>query len=257
MPLISLITDLGNDDYYAALIKAKILNVMPTANIIDVTHSIKSFDITQAAYILGNTYGSFPKGTIHMVVVNCFMDSKANFILVSKDGHYFLGPNNGVFSLIFPDLKHTEIREIKTKGPQLLDLCEAYSEAIKQINEDPQLESFQTNSFEFERRISVRAVVSDRHIRGTVIHIDHFENVVINVPKDLFENVRKGRNFQVYFDPKNPIRKISSSYSDVGIGEALCLFNSAGFLEIAVNMGKASSLLSLRKDETIQIDFFD
>lgn len=257
MSLISLTTDFGDVDNYAALLKARIYTHVPDARIVDISHHVQAFDITEAAYILENSYDKFPPGTIHVVVVNWFMDQLESFIVFEWKEHYFIGPNNGLFSLMFTELKAKEIRRVNFKNGNLLDLLECYAKGIAKLKLDPSLESFEPLEREYETRFSIQPVISSKHIRGTVIHIDHFENVIINVRKDQFENVRKGRNFLVYFDPKNPITEMSNSYSDKGVGDVLCLFNSANYLEIAVNMGKASSLLSLKKDETVQIDFLD
>jgi S-adenosylmethionine hydrolase len=78
---------------------------------------------------------------------------------------------------------------------------------------------------------------------------------MVNIKKDLFDKLRKGRNFSIFFKRFDPIKRISEHYHDVPIGDTLCLFNSSGYLEIAINMGKASSLLGLKIDESIQIDF--
>ena len=97
--------------------------------------------------------------------------------------------------------------------------------------------------------------MSTAQIRGSVIYVDHYENVIVNVQKELFERVRNGRHFQLFFKRHDPITQLSRQYHDVSIGETLCLFNDAGYLTIAINMGKAASLLGLKLDDMVQIDF--
>jgi S-adenosylmethionine hydrolase len=255
MPLISLTTDFGAEDFYVALLKARILDHVEDAVFIDVSHRIQAFDINEAAYVLGNVYDKFPKGTIHLVIVNWFMDQKDSFLLFRWKEHYFLGPNNGLFSLMFPGLKHEQIFELPVDSHEEIGLQNAFARCIRNILDDQELVGFGSLKDQYQERISIQPVISESHIRGTVIHIDHFENVIINVRKSQFEKVRKGRNFYLYYDPKHPLTEVSQSYSDVGVGDVLCLFNSAGFLELSINMGKASSMLGLKKDDTIQIDF--
>ena len=108
---------------------------------------------------------------------------------------------------------------------------------------------------EVERRIALQPVISTAQIRGSVIYIDHYENVIVNVQEELFERVRNGRDFQLFFKRHDPIVCMSNHYHDVNIGETLCLFNEAGYLTIAINMGKAASLLGLKLDDMVQIDF--
>jgi S-adenosylmethionine hydrolase len=255
MPTISLTTDFGGEDFYTAILKARILDKVQDAIFIDVSHKVQAFDITEAAYILGNVYDKFPKGTVHVVVVNWFMGQDESFISFEKDGHYFLGPNNGLFTLMFPELNEREVYQMPLNMESEVALQDAFANCIAEIMTNAGLQNLKPLSGTFQQRISIQPVISETYIRGTVIHIDHFENVIINVRKKQFEHVRKNRNFYLYYDPKHPITQISKSYSDVGIGDVLCLFNSAGYLELSVNMGKAASLLGLRKEDTIQIDF--
>lgn len=255
MPLISLTTDFGEDDFYVAILKARILNTVENAIFIDVSHKIEAFNINEAAYVLGNVYDKFPIGTVHIAVVNWFMDQEESFIVFKRNGYYFMGPNNGLFSVMFPELTKDQVFNLPVSDTSNLALQNAFAYGIEKIIQKGELEGFSALEGEFQVRISIQPVISESLIRGTVIHIDHFENVIINVRKEQFEKVRKNRNFYLHYDPKHPITRISKSYTDVEIGDVLCLFNSAGYLELAVNMGKAASLINLKKEDTIQIDF--
>ena len=108
----------------------------------------------------------------------------------------------------------------------------------------------------FSRKLVIQPVITSNQIRATIIHIDHFENAVVNLRKDMFERVRNERNFALYYKQNDPITFLSKDYGDVAIGDALAFFNSAGYLEIAINMDKASSMLNLFKNEMIQINFY-
>ena len=109
----------------------------------------------------------------------------------------------------------------------------------------------------FNKKLVIQPVVTSSQIRATVIHIDHFENVVVNLKKDLFDKVRNKRRFELFYKPHDPITFLSKDYGDVSIGDPLAYFNSAGYLEIAINMDKASSMLNLMKGEMIQINFYE
>ncbi|MFM8373329.1 MAG: SAM hydroxide adenosyltransferase, partial [Bacteroidota bacterium] len=104
-------------------------------------------------------------------------------------------------------------------------------------------------------RISLQPVILSDRIRGTVIHIDHFDNVVVNIRRELFDEIVQGRPFSLYFKRNDPITALSGNYCDVAVGEQLCLFNTAGFLEIAINMGRAATLLGLKSDDTVEVVF--
>ena len=104
MPIVTFTSDFGLNDYYVALIKGAMLCENPNLNIVDITHNINNYDIVQAAFILKNSYESFPKGTIHILSVNSFHDRKRKFLAIRHNEHYFVGPDNGIFSLLFDEI---------------------------------------------------------------------------------------------------------------------------------------------------------
>ena len=114
MQIVSLTTDYGSKDYYVAELKASLLNAKNDFTFIDISHDIDRFDIVQAAFYLNNTISSFAPGTIHIVAVNCINKRKSEYICFEKDGHYFIGPNNGVFSLVF---NHIDEKQVFTNTP--------------------------------------------------------------------------------------------------------------------------------------------
>ena len=256
MPVISLISDFGLKDHYVAVLKACILRKKPDATLVDITHQISPFDIIEGAFILKNCWNQFPLGTVHIAAINLFFGERNEFIAFERNGHYFIGPNNGIFTLLFSDLIEGEVVQVPYDSEEEYPLQNALGKAASKLLEFNELDMVGTSLHKLERRISVQPVINDSQIRATVIHIDQYGNVMVNVSKALFERVRKDRKFGIYFKPNDPIRKISQEYSDSPIGDVLCFFNAGGYLEIAINKARASTLLGLKKDETIQIDFY-
>lgn len=256
MSIVTLISDFGQTDHYAAVLKACLLRRNEDIKIIDITHNIVPFNIVQASFILKNSWKQFPSGTVHIVAVNLFFAERNEFIAFERDGHYFVGPNNGVFTLLFGDLVEGETVQVPYDPEDEFPLQNALSHAAVKLFEYQDLDMVGTSLLRLERRISVQPFINDTQIRATVIHIDNYENIIVNLERELFEKIRKDRDFGIYFKPNDPITEISSEYSDVPIGEVLCFFNASGFLEIAINKGMAATLLGLKKDETIQIDFY-
>lgn len=252
MALVTFTSDLGLQDYYSAVIKGAILSRNPALNIVDISHNIKPFDIVQGAYILKNAYGSFPKGTIHLVSVNSHYDNRRCYLAARYDDHYFIGPDNGIFSLIF-ESGADKVYELDGT-PELLSQ-DAIANAIQHIAGGMPFNEIGMLVDEIEERMTFQPITTSDMIKGSVIHIDHYENVVVNISETLFQQIRKKRKAKIYFKRFNPINKISYSYADVPVGEPLCLFNTAGFLEIAVNTGKASSLLGLNLEDGVNIEF--
>lgn len=252
MQIVTLTTDFGLDDYFVAQLKGALLSQSPTLHIIDVSHNVKPYDIVQGAFVLKNTYPSFPANTIHVITVNNSAEGMS-LICFKQAEQFFIGPDNGIFTLIFTELP--EVWRIGIDGEQPQTLQQSISDSIHRLATGAQMHEFAVPAGEIVQRIAIQPVLSHSQIRGSVIYIDHYENVVINIPKDLFEKVRNGRRFALFFKRNDPITMVSGHYTHVEVGETLCLFNSAGFLEIAVSMGKASSLLGLKLDDMVQVDF--
>ncbi|MEM9885178.1 MAG: SAM-dependent chlorinase/fluorinase [Bacteroidota bacterium] len=253
-PIITLTTDYGIQDYYVALLKASLLRQLPKAQIIDISHHIPPHDIVKAAYILKNSYQSFPKNSIHLVCVNNRPHEERSLLLTKKRGQYFIVPDNGLLSLLFEEVEE-DVYAIPKITEQDKPLRNLYATATRYISEGGALKGIGQRIEEIEQRITLKPVITASQIRGSVIHIDHYENVVVNISKSLFDEVGHGRSFELFFKRHDPISKISQHYNEVGVGEVLCLFNETQQLEIAISMGKAASLLGLHIDDTIQIDF--
>jgi len=240
MTIVTLTTDLGN----------------PALNIVDISHKIEPYNIVQASFVLANAYKNFPKGTIHMINVDNFYTEKKQFVALEKDGHYFVGPDNGLFSLIFHSMPEKQYA-IACKNEGTFPLGEIFAKALTHLLSEKPFSKIGKKIESPTQRITLQPVVNQSQIRGSVIHVDNYDNVILNIKKDLFEQVKNGRDFSLFFKRYDPIQTLSTHYNDVAVGDTLCLFNSADYLEIAINMGPAASMLGLKVDDTIQIDFHE
>lgn len=252
MQIVTLTTDFGLDDYYVALLKGALLRQSPSLQLIDVSHNVKPYDIVQGAFVLKNTYASFPSGTIHIITVNNSAEGMS-LICLKHEGQFFIGPDNGIFSLVFAKMPDAYRLDSDKESP--FPIQKTLANTVQHLVAGQPLHEIGFPAGETVQRIALQPVLSHSQIRGSVIYVDHYENVTINIPKELFEKVRNGRQFALFFKRNDPITRLSRHYTDVPVGETLCLFNFAGFLEIAVSMGKASSLLGLKLDDMVQVDF--
>jgi len=254
MRAVTLISDFGIKDQYTALLKGAILRHHNALHFVDVSHQVDTHDIRQAAYFLKAIYRQFPVGTIHVVAVNNYYKHDYEMICFEHKEQFYIGPNNGIFSLAFDNLDETAIYKIFL-DEENLSLFDLIAHGVNLICKGLSVTEVGPPLNYYEKKIDVQPVTTDNEIRATITHIDKYENVVLNVHREFFEYFRKNRPIEIYFKYSNPVTEISRNYSEVPIGEVVCLFNSANFLEISINMGKAASQLDLQKDETVQIKF--
>lgn len=256
MAIVSLTTDFGIKDHYVAILKASILSRYQEVTFVDISHAVDSHDIVQGAFYLSNSYKHFPENAIHVAAVYNYYQSDFRLLVFKKEGQYFIGPDNGIFSLMFEDFTSTQVHEVNMQSlPPDQSLHQILAHVVACISHGLGLEEIGPAAENLKRKMGIQPVVTKNQIRATIIHIDHFENVVINLSQEQFEKVRQGREFEMYYKQHDPITMISKSYGSVDIGDVLCIFNSSGYLEISLNMGKASSMLGLHKNETVQINF--
>ncbi len=254
MAIVTFTTDFGSRDYYAGQFKGTLLSHCPDLTIVDISHHVTPFNIVEAAFTFKNAWQSFPEGSIHLLHVYNREDDHREMLYLHHRGHHFIGPNNGLFSLIFEEvLQPVQLLEDEKELPfqSRFAVAKAVQHIVNQIPPDKWSRPCTT----LEQRINLRPVIYPSRIVGFVIHLDIYENAITNISRELFQQVGQGRPFSLIFKGHRPVREISHYYQDVPVGEIVCLFNAAGLLEIAVNMGKAHSLFSLGLDDPVQIDF--
>ncbi len=255
MPVLTLTTDLGTRDYYVGAVKGGLLESCAEATLVDISHHVEPYNIVEAAYILRHAYPEFPQNTIHIISVNTLDSKDTRHVIIHYDHQYFIGPDNGIFSLLFDDYPK-EIYELSHNlSASSFPAKDLYVAIAGNLCNGQPPESMGKAVNTIQERTMLQPVVQESFIRGTVIFVDGYENVISNISKTLFDQVRDGRNFALLFKRYDTLQELSEHYYDVPVGEMLCLFNSASNLEIAINKGKASSLLGLQIGDTVQIDF--
>ena len=263
MAIVTLTTDWGIKDHYLGSVKGSLLKHLPGVNIVDISHDIPPFDINQAAYVLRSCYRDFPDGTIHLIGVNSDASPKFPHIAIQIDNQYFIGADNGIFSLIFnkPADKIIALEIIQDTEKYTFSTKDVFVIASKLLTEGTAIEKLGFERNELTKMMSFEPVIEKDadgavNIIGKVIYVDRYENAITNISKDLFYDQSEKQNFKISFNSfKNIITNISESYSDVSISEACALFDSNNMLEISVNQGNAGSLLGLYRDTKIRITF--
>jgi len=275
MVLVTLTTDFGHKDYSISVIKAALLGKIPNVSIIDISHEISPYNISEAAYILKSAYKAFPKGSIHIVGVESEFTPENMHIVMQLQGHYFVGADNGIFSLIKEDIKPDKlvsinIHETISSSFPVLDI---FVQVASHIARNGTLEVIGNPIKKIRELTNVKPVISQdgSQIIGSVIYVDNYGNVITNITKNLFKEIGKSRDFTINARTVK-FRKIYLSYSqaiDFNLpkedreedGKKLALFNTSGHLELAIyksnpyTVGSASSLFGLDYRDLISIQF--
>ena len=276
MPLITLTTDFGTKDHFVGAIKGAIYSEFADAKVVDISHQISPFNITETAYILRNAYKSFPKGSVHIVGVDSELSIENKQIAIELDGHYFICPDNGIISMIASEIKPEKIVEITIHNAIIsnFNVLDVFVKVACHILRGGTLEVIGKQITDYKKITEVLPSINDEKnkIIGSVIYIDNYGNVISNITKKLFNDVGKGRKFEVI--ARNYIfDKVLNKYNEIvnyGIpsenrqddGKRLAIFNSAEFLQIAIyrsnlkTVGGASTLLGLNYRDTITVRFY-
>ncbi|HMX40751.1 MAG TPA: SAM-dependent chlorinase/fluorinase, partial [Saprospiraceae bacterium] len=221
----------------------------------DISHEVPPFDIVQAAFLVRNVWREFPPATLHLIGVHCVYSPDYRFVAARQEGHYFLAPDNGVLTLIFDHLEPHDLRLLPADGARHFAVKEVFAQAATQLSAGQPFEELGEYPAPLLERISLQPVITPTRLRGTVVHVDNFDNVVLNIRREVFEKARNGRAFSLFFKRNDPLTQLSQNYCDVAVGEQLCLFNAAGLMEIAVNMGRAATLLGMKVEDVVEVVF--
>jgi S-adenosyl-L-methionine hydrolase (adenosine-forming) len=248
MPLLTLTSDIGNQDYLVGAVKAQLLKANPDFQLIDISHNIPPFNYPQAAYVCRNAIKNFPPFTYHLILVNLFESKPEQLLLAFHNKQYFLCADNGLLTMILEEKPELMIGIAlnKTVIKNTIYFTEVMADVINKLVNGESIKNIGIADVEFLEKNPLKPLVSDNWIEGQIIFIDNFENVIVNITRSQFEEQRKGRRFKIVFKRDEVIDNISESYADVAEGEKLALFNSAGYLEIAINKGNAAGLFGLK-----------
>ncbi|NOR26935.1 MAG: hypothetical protein GQ540_00225 [Lutibacter sp.] len=275
MSIITLTTDFGIKDHFVGAVKGTIYSELPDAKIVDISHLISPFNITETAYILKNAYKSFPEGSIHIIGVDSELNNENKHIALKLDNHYFICPDNGVISLLASEIKPEKIVEINIhdRVSTSFPVLDVFVKVACHIARGGTLEIIGKIIPDFKQTIELQpAVSSDNNtISGHIIYIDNYGNCVSNITEKLFQDVSKGRNFEVTAN-RYTFKKVYLKYSDLvdfslpkeqrqKDGSKMAIFNSVNYLEIAMyrsnssTVGSAHSLLGLNYRDMITVKF--
>jgi S-adenosylmethionine hydrolase len=263
--VITLLTDFGTADYFVAAVKGVILTSNPRVSIVDITHEIPPQDIESGAFTLLTCYRDFPEGTIHVAVVDPGVGSSRRPLVVSAGSHYFVGPDNGLFSYVYDNEPSHQTFHVTAEeyfrqpvSPSFhgRDVFAPVAAALSKGIEPPALGPQITDEI---RLASLSPVKDDTgQLRGRIIHIDRFGNCITNFRRSDLPNSQgsegvtllvKGRvvkTFRRFFGDE------PGSHDEHGSREELfAIWGSAGFLELSINGASAAGHLHAKRGDAV------
>ena len=259
--LITLTTDFGTSDYFVGAMKGVILGLAPRARIIDISHQITPFAIDEGAFVIGEAARWFPKGTIHVVVVDPGVGTARRPILVEAAGQRFIGPDNGVFTMIYDSIRQLKVREITNKKMMLAQVSrtfhgrDVFAPAAGHLAAGVSPARLGKVVTDFLRSQTLEPVpVKKNRWLGSVLKVDHFGNLITNFDMRKFGELRT-HAFEILAGSEI-IRRLVLTYAESGIGEVAAIEGSSGFLEISANQGSAARRLGCGVGSRVELEIF-
>ena len=254
--IITLTTDFGLRDHYVGAMKGVMLSINEDVRPVDITHCIDSHDIRAASFVIGNSYRYFPKNTVHLVVVDPGVGSGRRPLALFADGHFFVGPDNGVFSSVIRRCEDFSAREIKNRDYFLKEISstfhgrDIFSPVAAHLSLGVSFPGIGPQIRDPEILPGDGYSVNGAEIRGTVVYTDKFGNLVTSIPA---EAVRDGARAVVKVGDKE-FAGISESYSSAEPGEIVVVGGSGGYIEISVNRGRACDIFGEVPPEVVIVE---
>ena len=257
-PLITLTTDFGPSDHYVASMKGVIFSRCPNAGIVDITHQIPAFNLLTGAYAVDQAAPYFPPKTIHVVVVDPGVGTSRKALLLQANDMQFLAPDNGVLSLIlhrYPDFKIRELSNTSLFLPKVSgtfhgrDIFAAVAGALavgsaNSVDVGPELE-------QLIRLPGLTPRFENETWQGLVLSVDHFGNIVTNLPSVEFEAIQR-QSFRIFVNDQTVLHYYST-FGDVPRGVEFAYFGSSGYIELGMNQANAAALWNVTPGNAVTL----
>lgn len=264
MAILTFTSDFGLGDHYVAAVKGAVYTQLPDARIVDISHGILPFNVMEAAYVVKSAYHHFPKGSIHMIAVKAEATEDAPHRLVKYDDHFFVAADTGIFNLMFkkaPDAIY-DLNIGSQSDVMTFETLHVFVNAVCHLMRGGTPEVIARKTALLNDRHSGNIFRDEDTIKGHVIHVDRYDNLVTDITASLFKEVGRGRKCKINLRTNNhSITKISKRYDEVANGQAVAVFNSDGHLEIAISNGApgvgggAAQLLGLNATDLVIVVF--
>jgi S-adenosyl-L-methionine hydrolase (adenosine-forming) len=257
MRIITLSTDFGTEDWFVGTMKGVIASISPKTTVVDISHAIASGDIRTGAFALATSYKYFPKGTVHVAIVDPGVGSKRQSIAVQTERYFFVGPDNGVLSYALRGEKIKAVRALENTAyfmkpvSQTFHGRDVFAPIAAQLAAGLAIAKLGPAVTKFVRLDWPEPTLNLKSIEGEVIYIDKFGNAITNISGATFASPR-GKHFEI-FKGRKRLCSFATHYQAVPAGQAVAVPGSSGYLEIAVNGGDARAILELALGDSVAV----
>ncbi len=265
MAIVTLTSDYGSKDPYLSSLKGTLLGHNADLQLVDITHEITPFNTMETAFILHQAYRHFPKGTVHLISVQ-EVNPGETLVALSMDDHFFLCADNGILSLVNPDVRMNQMVAIDFREEQRTKLFpsrDVLAKAAAHLAKGGAIGLLGRSLKEIKESTVIRPRLTNEGsmILGNVLYVDNFGNLITNISKKFFTENRKERPFEIALPRRHKVHKIRQYYHEEAQGGVVAIFNAQGFLEIAINgagnkaFNGANTLLGVGVMDPITINF--
>ncbi|MCP3925007.1 MAG: SAM-dependent chlorinase/fluorinase [Desulfobacterales bacterium] len=250
--IVTLTTDFGTSDYYQAVMKGVILSSNPECKIVDITHGISKHAVSEASYVLSSSYKYFPKGTIHLAVVDPGVGSKRLPIMIKTDDYYYVGPDNGIFSFL-KDQKNIKVYAIKQpeKVSNTFHGRDIFAPAASKLSKGIKPEELGVEVKDFIKLKIKNPLYSTKRIDGEIIHADSFGNLITNLDAKKIKELIGKNSFKANL-ADHTITKLLSTYDSSG-NDLFLIEGSTEKIEISLKNNSAKDLTKANIGDSVEI----
>jgi S-adenosyl-L-methionine hydrolase (adenosine-forming) len=258
-PVITLTTDFGTSDHLVGSMKGVIVNINPTARIVDINHGVAPYDILDGALCIANAYRFFPPRTIHVVIVDPGVGTERRPILVSGEKQFFVAPDNGVLSMIY-ERENCTVRHITAEHYFLNPISptfhgrDIFAPTAAWLSKAFQTEAFGEVVTDYVKFAMPKAKPNGQAVKGIVLRVDAFGNLMTNFTvEDLPLAAIDDGIIKLSVNGKQ-IARLVPTFASGKAGEPVAILGSAGYVEICVNRGSAARALGVNRGAEVTLD---
>ncbi len=259
-PIVTLTTDFGTNDHFVGAVKGVILDIVPEAAIVDISHAVQAFDVLDGALAISQAYSYFPTGTVHMVVVDPGVGTARRPIIASSDGYHFVAPDNGVLSMVYAREERIHVRHITSdhyfRQPvsNTFHARDVFAPVAGYLAKMVDSHKFGDEIEDYVRFAAPKPKpAGENKLRAVVLKVDRFGNLITNVtPEDAPALFAPNAAFKIVVGSKE-ITDIRAAFAEGAPGEVFAVLGSMGYLEIVANRAAAAQLTGAGKGSEVSI----